>query len=140
MTGDNFILSRGLGRLIEPSQHDRLQPQKGGSMQVPLKFNVTYGISGSPVAEVVHLLDKDWSYVLVTQSGRTEYKLRWVCSKFGKQYKPQFFKKRPKTMRRCEACRVGLQNRIELKRQGKNIGWYPQYAQGFGRLVPRRRR
>lgn len=109
-------------------------------MQVPLKFNVTYGMSGSPAAEVAHIIDQDWSYVLVTKSGRTEYKIRWICSKFGTRYKPIFFKKRPPHLRRCENCRAGLDNRRVMKQRGINLSQYPAYAQGFARMIPKRRR
>lgn len=108
-------------------------------MKIPLKFNVIYGMSGSPVAEVAHIIDQDWSYVLVTPSGRTEYKIRWICSTFGPTYKPIFFKKRPPHLRRCANCRAGVDNRREMKRRGIDLSRFPAYAQGFGRMVPRRR-
>jgi len=112
-------------------------------MQVPLIFHVSYGMSGSPNAEVVHLVDKDWSYVLVTKWRPPEYRVRWVCRKFGKQYKPRFFKKRPAGVRRCEACRAGMQNRIMMRKWGyttAQFSQYPQYAQGRDFLVPRGKR
>lgn len=87
--------------------------------KVRLKFNVVYAMSGSPQANVVHIIDQDWSGVYVyADPADTKYKIRNICKQFGQKYKPKFFKKLPEGAPVCRACREGLEHRNELKRRG----------------------